>query len=249
MKTLYEQFIECKQAHNNSVKNNTLIVQQLVELFYRSYGIDLSATPNCFFNHVGTIGEELSLSYKFEYGEVNVSTFKKRMQVIFFHKDHVKAPFHANRCTVDVDHNLNFISANYCIYFSFSNRALKSNGVGYNQMKINRVIDSKGAYNSLAFRHSDSLDDNLFLDVEQGKLDKRFLTPNVNLEKEFYRFIDFITEYPQDFNTLFTGYPRFSECVAQSDSIVDLVNTFVHQYYTDNTKLMQTLLLTDMIKQ
>lgn len=134
------------------------------------------------------------------------------------------------------------------MYFSFLNSVLHNNGGygGYNQMKIQRVIDLNGAYNHLSFRHSDSIDDDLFIDVERSKLDERFLQPNADLEETFYKLIDFVTERPHEFYAIFDGYPSFSNCVEHSDAIIDFVNVFVHQYFSDNERLKQNMLLLDM---
>lgn len=248
MKTLYEQFRECKLALNSDVSDNPVITQKLKVLFHKAYGIDISDESILFKKDIASIGQELSVSYKFEYGSVDVSTKYDQLVVIFFHKKDFKAPFEANRCTISVDHDLNFVRAEYCMYFSFLNSVLHNNGGygGYNQMKIQRVIDLNGAYNHLSFRHSDSIDDDLFIDVERSKLDERFLQPNADLEETFYKLIDFVTERPHEFYAIFDGYPSFSNCVEHSDAIIDFVNVFVHQYFSDNERLKQNMLLLDM---
>jgi hypothetical protein len=247
MKTLYEQFRECKLALNSDVRDNPLIIQKLKVLFHKVYGIDISDESILFKKDIASIGQELSVSYKFEYGSVDVSTKYDQLVVTFFHKKDFKAPFESNRCTISVDHDLNFISAEYCMYFSFLNSVLHNNGGygGYNQMKIQRVIDLNGVYNHLSFRHSDDAGD-VFINVERSKLDERFFQPNTDLEEKFYQLIDFVTEHPHEFYAIFDGYPSFTNCVEHSDAIIDFVNVFIHQYFSDNERLKQNMLLLDM---
>jgi hypothetical protein len=248
MKTLYEQFRKCKLALNSDVGDNPLISKKLKVLFHKVYGIDISDESILFKKDIGSIGQELSISYKFEYGSVDVSTQQEQLVVKFYHNDNFKAPFKANRSTISVDHDLNFVRAEYCMYFAFLNSVLHNNGGygGYNQMKIQRIIDLNGAYNSISFRHSDDADSDLFIDVERSKLDERFFQPNTNLEETFYQLIDFVTEHPHEFYAIFDGYPSFSNCVEHSDAIIDFVNVFVHQYFSDNERLKQNMLLLDM---
>jgi hypothetical protein len=245
MKTLYEQFMECKQSRNTDVCNNPLVRQQLVELFQKTYDITLPSV-DIFTPDVSSIGEQVSIGYKFPYGSVKVATADKRLEVTFFHNDQIKAPFQANRCVITVDDNLNFIKAEYSMYFAFLNSILHNSAYGgYNQLLIQRIIDLSGAYNHLSFRDGNDIDD-CFTDAERCKLDERFFTPNPELEDDFYKLIDFATEYPHDFYARFDGYPTFNQCVEHSDSIIDFINVFIHQYFNDNERLKQNLLLIDM---
>lgn len=248
MTTIYDQFMQCKKEQHTYIRDNYLVHQKLMVLFHMAYGIDLSPEEHVFTNDISSIGQELSIDYKFKYGKVNVCTEVDKLVVTFFHGDHLKAPFNANRCTITVDHDLNFIKAEYCMYFAFLNSVLHNNGGygGYNQVKLQRIIDLNGAHNDLAFRHSDAVDDDLFVDVERSKLDERFLKPNIQLEEFLFKAIDFVTENPHDFYETFDGYPSFSKCVDHSDGIIDFINVFVHQYFNDNERLKENLLLIDM---
>lgn len=243
MKTIYDQFIESKLALNSNFSNNPLIVQKLKVLFHKAYGIDESIL---FRKDQSSIGQELTVSYKFEYGSVEVATKNYQLVVTFFHKSDFEAPFKSNRCTIYVDHDLNFIRAEYCMYFAFLNSVLHNNGgyAGYNQMKVKQVIDLNGTYNHIAFLNSD--DDDVFIDVERSKMDERFFQPNTDLEKTFYNLIDFVTEHPHEFYAIFDGYPSFANCIDHSDSIIDFVNVFIHQYFSDGERLKQNMLLLDM---
>lgn len=248
MKTLYEQFMECKEARNADVKDNPLIIQQLIALFQQSYGISEAGESLLFKNDVASIGQELRVDYKFKYGFVSVGTLKGELVVTFHHKfDGMKVPFEANRCTVFVDHDLNFIRAEYCTYFSFLNSVIynKPNYGGYNQMKIQRIIDLNGSYNQLSF--CNSADDNdEFIDTDLSTLDNRFVTPNTALEEAFIQVIDVVTEYPNEFYSVFEEYPSFSKCVESSKAVIEFVNLFVEQYFSDNEKLKQNMLLFEM---
>lgn len=246
MKTLYEQFMECKQSRNIDVGKNPLLLQKIADLFQTTYGIALSS-DDVFTHKSASIGEQISIAYTFLYGSVGVATVGKRLEVTFYHNDQIKAPFQANRCVITVDDNLNFIKAEYSMYFAFLNSVLHDNGAigGYNQLQIQRIVDLSGAYNHLSFRNGNDIDDD-FTDAERCKLDERFFTPNPELEDDFYTLIDFATEYPHDFYARFDGYPKFHQCVEHSDSIIDFINIFIHQYFNDNERLKQNLLLIDM---
>lgn len=248
MKTLYEQFMECKQSRNTDVCSSPMVMQKLVELFQTTYGIKLSS-GGVFIPNVSSIAEQINVAYTFPYGSVKVATSDKRFEVTFFHNDQIKAPFQANRCVITVDDNLNFIKAEYSMYFAFLNSVLHNNGAigGYNQLQIQRIIDLSGTYNHLSFRNGNDIDDD-FTDAERCKLDERFFIPNSELEDDFYKLIDFATEYPHDFYAMFDGYPKFHQCVEHSDSIIDFINVFIHQYFNDNERLKQNLFLIDMEK-
>lgn len=246
MTTLYKQFVASKQAGNSDVRNNPLITQQLIVLFQQAYGIDLSDEPDVFVWDGGSRGQEINIDYKFKYGKVSVCTEVDKLVVTFFHQDKLKVPFESNRCIVTVDDDLNFIRAKYSIYFAFLNSIFYGkNTIGYNQVKLQRIIDLNGSYNHLAFLHDDNGDES-FIDVDKNKLDARFLTPNPDFENCFYKAIDFVTEKPHEFYEIFDEYPSFSKCVEHSDGIIEFVNVFVHQYFDTNDKLKEKLLLLDM---
>lgn len=246
MTTLYEQFMASKKADNFKIRENNLIPQQLTILFEKAYGIDLSGEQDIFSFDSAARGEEISIDYKFQYGKVMVGTESNKLVVTFFHNDKLKVPFETNRCIVTVDDDLNFVKAEYSIYFAFLNSVFYGRNVfGYNQVKIQRIIDLNGSYNHLAFLHDDNGDES-FIDVDRSKLDQRFLKPNQDFEDCFYKTIDFVTEKPHEFYEIFDGYPSFSKCVDHSDSIIDFVNVFIQQYFDANERLKENLLLMDM---
>lgn len=264
MKTIYEQLMEVKNVESlyrsesslflgadcniDGIVDDVLVSEKLTELFYKVYNIQQPHDPIFFESNISSVGLRVSVAYNFQYGSAHLSVENNIMSVSFFHKnDWFKAPFDTDRCIVSVDHNLNFIQYEYCTYFAFLNSILHNSGGygGYNHIEIKQITDSTGTFNTLAFSHSDDHDDS-FKDVPEGKLDKRFSTPNVELEKMFIQIIDFVTDKPHQFYSIFPEYPSFSTCVDSSDGIIDFVNLFVEQYFNDNERLQQHLLLLDM---
>lgn len=264
MKTIYEQLIEVKNVKRfhrdensiflgtdcniDSIIDDVLVNEKLTELFYKVYSIQKSYDPIFFERNISSIGLDVSVAYNFQYGSVHITVENNKLLVTFYHKDGwFKAPFGTDRCIVSVDHNLNFIQHEYSTYFAFLNSVLHNNGSygGYNHMQIKQITDINGSYNQLAFCHSSDHDD-LLKDVSEGKLDKRFVARNIDLEKTFFQIIDFVTEKPHEFYAVFHDYPSFSECIDSSERIIDFVNLFVEQYFNDNERLQQNLLLLDM---
>lgn len=259
MKTIYEQFIQCTEAKKlslflcdddilNEMIDEIFIVEKLERLFYKIYNVQTFLKPLSFERNISSLDQKTTLTYEFQYGSATISIEDNNMLVTFYHEDGwFKAPFDTDRCIVSVDHNLNFIHCEYSTYFAFLNSILHNNGSygGYNHMQIKQITDINGSYNQLAFCHSSDHDD-LLKDVSEGKLDKRFVARNIDLEKTFFQIIDFVTEKPHEFYAVFNEYPSFSECVDSSDRIIDFVNLFVEQYFNDNEGLQQHLLLLDM---
>ncbi len=249
MSTIYEQFIEYQKTHISTDVQEVFIQHQLCLLFYKSYGIKLPYEEDVFTYAGSSVGEELKIYFIFKYGQVTVATEKDHLIVVFFHNEDVKSPFNANRCFINVDENLNFIEAEYSMYFTFLNKILNKNdlyGNCYNQMRIQRIIDLTSSYNHLSFHHSNDKDDELFIDMDKNKIDERFLKPNPYFEDDFLKVIDFVTYKPLEFHEIFDGYPSFTSCVNSSDSIIDFVNVFVDQYFNDNEKLKQNILVLNM---
>jgi hypothetical protein len=248
MKTIYDEFIECHLDRSTNVQSNPTILKQLRLLFLKSYGIDLFKESDTFIPDSASIGEKLTINYKFKYGTVSISTKSDGLEVVFYHlKSLFKAPFDTNRCVVSVDHDLNFIRAEFCVYFSFSNK------INYKQVKIHRVIDLERTYNQLSFRKDNKIyftssgeRGDVFLEVSHEKISEHFVIPNTDLEESLYRILDFVTEKPDEFYEIFTGYPSFSECVNISESIIEFINLFVYQYVNDNENLKNNMLLIEM---
>jgi hypothetical protein len=265
MKTIYEQLMELKDVKSlhrsettlflgadcivgDDVIDDILVNEKLIELFYKAYSIQEPLEQIFFERNISSIGLRISVAYNFQYGSVHLAVENNKLLVTFYHKDDwFKAPFGADRCMVSVDHNLNFIQSEYSTYFAFLNSVLHNNGgyAGYNHMQIKQFTDSAGTRNQLAFCHPDDNDD-LFKAAPEGKLDKRFSIPNVQFENTFLQIIDFVTDRPHEFYAIFPEYPSFSECVDSADGIINFVNLFVEQYFNDNERLQQHLLLLDM---
>lgn len=265
MKTIYEQLMALKDVESlhrsestlflgadciigDDVIDDILVNEKLTELFYKIYNIQKPYETPLFERNISSIGLQISVAYNFQYGSVHLTVENNKLLVTFYHnEDWFKAPFGTDRCIVSVDHNLNFIQYEYSTYFAFLNSVLHNNGgyAGYNHMQIKQVTNAAGTRNQLAFCHSTD-DDDLLKDVQEGKLDNRFVTRNIDLEKTFFQIIDFVTEKPHEFYAVFPDYPSFSDCVDSSDRVIDFVNLFVDQYFNDNEGLQQHLLLLDM---
>lgn len=259
MKTIYEQFIQCKEAKKLSLfLNDAVILNEMIDeiligekleiLFYKIYGVQSFSKPLAFERNISSFDQKTTVTYNFQHGSAVISIEDNNMSVTFYHEgDWFKAPFETDRCIVSVDHDLNFIQYEYSTYFAFLNSIFYNNGGygGYNHMQIKQITDARRSYNQLAFCNSTD-DDDLLKDVQEGKLDKRFVTRNIDLEKTFFQIVDFVTEKPHEFYAVFPEYPSFSDCVDSSDRIIDFVNLFVEQYFNDNDSLQQHLLLLDM---
>lgn len=118
MTTLYEQFTAVKTSQKNWMYKPD-VQQKLIDIFKIVCNIDLSSEEIPFKPDGGSFGMEIVYNYKFKYGIVYVQTDKQDMQVMFIFDNpyELTIPFsileRSHRCTVKVDHDLNFIESRF----------------------------------------------------------------------------------------------------------------------------------------
>lgn len=249
MTTLYEEFIGVRTSKNNwSYKPD--IQKKLVDIFKIICDIDLSNETEPFKPDGGSFGMEIVYNYKFKYGRVYVKTEKKKMQVMFiFDNPHdliipFSQPSRSNRCTVNVDNDLNFVESSFGFYTSFSNRTIDKNSSGFLILCFERINDGIQLFNSVTYSQDMQSDD--YLDLVQYKLNKNYLIPNIEFEQIFIKFMTFCSEFPENFYNIFIEYPNYQEIISNIDKIVLFLNLFNKQYHENKELLAARLLLVDM---
>jgi hypothetical protein len=249
MTTLYEQFNAVRTAQKNWLYEPD-VQQKLIDIFKIICDIDLSNETTPFKPDGGSFGMEIVYNYKFKYGRVYVQTEKKEMQVMFIFDDpyDLTIPFSrsssSHRCTVKVDHDLNFVEGRFGFYTSFSNRTLDRDVSGFLILCFERVINSKQSFNSIAYS-PDMLSDN-YLDLIPHHLHKNYLIPNIDFEQVFMEFMTFCSENPEDFYNVFVEYPNYEQIISNVDNFVLFLNLFNQQYIENSALLQSRILLLNM---
>ena len=251
MTTIYRHLADCK--HHMPVQLNAtvklLIVKKLSLLFNQFCNIDLSDNSLAFRHDFGWAGPKTTVSYKFKYGSVDVSTKENDLEVTFLFSDKelLKVPFGNNRCIVTVDHDLNFKKAMYSYKVCFSRKILEPqySNFEHRTLLIQRLVTPTKSYNEI-LHHNVHGDDRNYKDLFQDGLDERFIIPDYDFENMFKKFIIFACAKPIDFYTAFPEYPSYMDFIHKNDQAVAFLNLFKQQY-TDNIFLLkQNMLLLDM---
>lgn len=250
MKTIYDRLIQCQQRMTlNCFKVN--ITDHLVNLLKTSCAIDLSHEPYPFVRDGGSLLIDVVIHYKFKYGNVSILAKDDKLQVTFFfdyvYREMLNIPLHANCCTVNVDHNLNFISSVFTVYFCFSMNTFDSedNKNQHLNITLTHTVEADKTYNSLSY----NIHDDKYLDIVDG-FDKRFYMHNVDFELLLIKFINFVAYSPHVFYSGFSQYPKYIDIITDLKAIVKFINIFTEQYFNDHDNLIYTieqhLLLVDM---
>jgi hypothetical protein len=244
MMTLYEQFTAVRTAEKNWMYKPD-VQQKLIDIFKIVCNIDLSSEEIPFKPDGGSFGMEIVYNYKFKYGRVYVQTEKQEMQVMFiFDNPHeLNIPFtnhsRSNRCTVKVDHNLNFIEARFGFYRSFSNRTLVKDVSGYVLFRFETINDGTNIFNSVSYSYSMESDDYIDL-IPYGLID--YSIPNNDFEQILMDFMTFCSEEPEDFYNVFVEYPNYDDLMTSVDNLVIFLN-LLKQQYIENREILQSRIL------
>lgn len=250
MKTIYELLIQCQRRMTlKCFKSN--VNKPLILLLKKISHIDLSNEPYPFVADGGSLTINVTVNYRFKYGRVAISANEHDIEVDFFFDPSYLAllniTLHSNRCTVNVDHNLNFIKATFNQPFSFYKKDLKTeyNEHNYFNIMLSHTIELEKTYNSLSynFNHLDKY-------LKINGFDKRFYMHNFDLELLLIKFINFVAYNPDVFYLGFSKYPSYHEIIMDLNAIVNFINMFIDQYFNDHDNLIYTinqhLLLIDM---
>lgn len=245
MTTLYEQFNEVRKDKNNW-RFKPDIQQKLIDIFKIISDIDLSLESTPFKPDGGSFGMETAYNYTFKYGRVHVQTEKKEMQVMFILDNPYEliVPFSlpslSNRCSIKVDHDLNFIEGRFGFYISLSNRTLNRYVSGNLILGFERIINSTQSFNRISY--SSGTTSNSHINLIQYNLHKNYLIPNYEFEQIFMEFITFCSHNPEEFYNVFIEYPNYEQIISSVDKFVVFLN-LLYQQYTDNINLLKSRLL------
>jgi hypothetical protein len=251
MKTIYSYLYDCRQKLTTTLDADVKlrIAAKLGSLLNQFCDIELSDNSPSFTPSSAIVGQEMTSSYKFKYGGADVSTNKDHLEVIFFfqNNDLLKVPFGASRCTVTVDHDLNFKKATYSYYVCFSKRILDPRYTDFEHrtLLIQRTVTLTHSYNEI-LHHNVHSDGKNYKDLFQDGLDERFMTPDYDFEKMFMKFIVFAANNPNHFYDSFPEYPSYMDFIRETDQTVAFINLFNQQYTADSSLLNQNMLLLDM---
>lgn len=244
MTTFYEQFTAVRTAKNNWMYKPD-VQEKLIGLFKIIFDVDLSNEETPFKPDGATFGMEIVYNYKFKYGRVYVGTEKTEMQVMFiFDNPHeliipFSIPHRSHRCTVKVDHDLNFIESRFCFYRSFSNRTLDRDIAGYVLFCFETINDGTKTFNSVSYSYNMDSEDYIDL-IPYGLIN--YSIPNNDFEQILMEFMTFCSDEPEDFYNVFVEYPTYEALMNSVDQLVVFLN-LLKQQYIENRELLQSRIL------
>jgi hypothetical protein len=256
MKTIYERMLE-KEARIFNEDLNSVIIPKLVHLLNQLCDIDLNATGTCFKPYMiytgSTIyGHSLKITYRCQYCEAIVSLKDNKLSVYFsfFNKDlgHYKIPLNADRCAIDVDHQLNFKQAVFNYYANFSKLKIDRNCDGhvYSSLNITRNIDSNfNQTNSVSYLNG-ATETSDYIDLKDFNLNSIFFEANNRFDKLLVDATTFCEYNPKEFYNVFPEYPTYVEFMTNIEKATEFLNLFYAQYTDDVEILTSRILLLDM---
>lgn len=248
MMTLYEQFTAVRTAEKNWMYKPD-VQQKLIDIFKIVCNIDLSSEEIPFKPDGGSFGMEIVYNYKFKYGRVYVQTEKQEMQVMFIFDNPYELilpfsiPHRPHRCTVKVDHDLNFIESRFGFYRSFSNRTLDRDIAGYVLFSFETINDGTKTFNSVAYSYNMESDDYIDL-IHYGLIN--YSVPNNDFEQILMDFMTFCSDEPEDFYNVFVEYPTYEDLMKSVDKLVFFLNLLKQQYIENRELLKSRILLLNM---
>lgn len=242
MTTLYEQFTAVKTSQKNWMYKPD-VQQKLIDIFKIVCNIDLSSEEIPFKPDGGSFGMEIVYNYKFKYGIVYVQTDKQDMQVMFIFDNpyELTIPFsileRSHRCTVKVDHDLNFIESRFSFYSSLSNRTLDRDRSGYVIFCFENINDGTKTFNNVSYSYKSEN----YIDLMPSGL-INYSVPNNDFEQLLIEFMTFCSQEPAEFYNVFVEYPSYKELINSVDNLVVFLN-LLKQQYIENRELLQSRVL------
>lgn len=257
MKTVYERMLE-KEARIFNEELNSVIIPKLVHLLNQLCDIDLNATGTCFKPYMIYTGykvlydHNLKITYRCQYCEASVSLKDDKLSVYFsfFKKnlDHYKIPLNADRCAIDVDHQLSFKQAVFNYYANFSKLKIDRHGDEpvYSSLNIARTIDSNFNQTNTVSYLNGLTETSDYIDLKDYELNPVFFQGN----NRFYQLLVDATSFceynPKEFYNVFPEYPTYVEFMTNIAKATAFLNLFYSQYTDDAEILTSRLLLLDM---
>jgi len=244
MTTFYEEFTRHRLEKKFGYEPDLNGI--MIGLFIRIFGIDLSNEIKPFSSYGGSFGLETSFSYRFKYGQMDVSTNKENMEVIIYFRDptELSVPYLAKQCTVKVDHDLNFIESRFHFYTQYSKIRLGIPHFGFSLLRVERVSDRERSYNSISYTADMNSDD--YIDLSHHALDKHYFIINHQFETAFREFMTLCSKKPADFYNVFSEYPSYSDFIGDINQLIYFLNLFQQQYTQDLQLLKSRMLLFHM---
>lgn len=257
MKTIYERMSE-KEARIFNEELNSVIIPKLVHLLNQVCAIDLNATGTCFKPYMIYTGSKvlydhnLKITYRCQYCEASVSLKDNKLSVYFsfFKKnlDHYKIPLNADRCAIDVDHQLNFKKAVFNYYANFSKLKIDRHCDGhvYSSLNISRTIDSNfNQTNNISYLNG-ATETSDYIDLINFKLSSIFFEANNRFDNLLVDATTFCEYNPKEFYNVFPEYPNYVDFMTSIEKATEFLNLFYKQYTDDAEILTSRLLLLDM---
>lgn len=257
MKTIYERMLE-KEARIFNEELNSVVIPKLVHLLNQVCAIDLNATGTCFKPYMIYTGSKvlydhnLKITYRCQYCEASVSLKDNKLSVYFsfFKKnlEHYKIPLNADRCAIDVDHQLNFKQAVFNYYANFSKLKIDRNCDGhvYSSLNIARTVDSNFNQTNTVSYLNGLTETSDYIDLNDFALNSFFFQANNQFDKLLVDATTFCEYNPKEFYNVFPEYPTYVEFMTNIGKATEFLNLFYKQYTDDAEILTSRLLLLDM---
>lgn len=225
--------------------------KELCLLFKQLSGIDLTTERYPFIRDGGDLQFGVTVHYNFKYGSATIKAKGPKLTVLFFfeykYKDLLNLPSQSNNCEIDVDHNLNFIQAEFEDSLSFSKKHLDIKlPISHLYIKVNHILTLNGYEKMLSYKNDFN---GKIIDLNNG-LDIRFYLKDFSFDAVFNKLMILINYSPTSFYIGFPNYPSYKEFITEPDKIIKFVNMFIHDYFNDFDNLVANIethyLLADM---
>lgn len=249
---MIEKYSVKKQFRIFNEDFDSLVIPKLVDLLNQVSGIDLNVTETCFKPSLITTGSSLKVSYKCQYCKATISLKDNILSVYFsfFNKnlDHYKTPLNADRCAIDVDHQLNFKQAVFNYYANFSKLKIDRNCDGhvYSSLNIARTIDSNFNQTNTVSYLNGLTETSDYIDLKDFSLNPVFFQANNRFDNLLVDATTFCEYNPKEFYNVFLEYPTYVEFMTNIAKATEFLNLFYAQYTDDAEILTSRLLLLDM---
>lgn len=266
MVTIYEEFLKRKSTKRLGKELTSIMNEKLTQLLKDTCNIDLSGTDSPFSQwHFIDLHDlhphprftvfndgVMDVNFHFKNGSATIMLYPKRkVLTVAFHFNKLGCdlmfPYDSKSCFVTVDHDMNFIEAqfriNFCLFKSTIDKTDSSRTSSMVSIQVNH--DNQGDVKT-QFIYGNNLYATLLKDLSAHGLSPAFFNSDESFNLILSRFMKVNTEHPDMFYDEFKEYISYQELMSSVNSMVYFLNMFAEQYNNDLYLLTSRLMLIEM---
>lgn len=266
MATIYEELLKRKNTKRLGKKLTSIMNVKLTQLLKDTCNIDLSGTvapfSQWYFIDLYDLSphprfsvfsdDVMDVNFHFKNGSATIMLCPKRkVLTVDFHFNTLSCdlmfPYDSKSCFVTVDHDMNFIEAQFRINFClFKSTIDKTDSSRTSSMVSIQVNQDKQGHIKKQFIYGNNLYATLLKELSVHGLSPAFFNSDDSFNLILSRFMKVNVEHPDMFYDEFKEYISYQELMSSVDSMVCFLNMFAEQYTNELYLLTSRLMLIEM---